>query len=73
MLHKIPCFCSARPFQIQANIEKFNALIRKLVYSFVERCRQSENSLVAALILSAIYFRSKCYDHYRDFFALDKG
>ena len=29
--HKIPCSCSACPFQIQANNESFNALIRKLM------------------------------------------
>ena len=56
MLHKNPRFCSARPFQNQASIEIFIALICKLMYRFVERCRQFENSIVTALIHSCYSF-----------------
>ena len=56
-------------FQIQANNEIFK--VCKLMYRFVERCRLSKNSLVAALMQSFSYFPSKYYAHYRDFLFLD--
>ena len=37
------------------------------MYRFVERCCQSENSLVTALIHSASYFHSKYSAHYCNF------
>ena len=43
MLYKIPRFYSARSFQIKANIETSNALIRKLMDRFVQRSSQSKN------------------------------
>ena len=73
MLNEILRFCSARSFQIQANVEIFNAFVHKLMYRFVERCGQSENSLVTALTHSARHFRSKYYAHYRDILILDNG
>ena len=54
--HKIIRFCKVCPFQIQANIKRFNTLIRKLMYHFVERTRQSKNSLVIALCTLLIIF-----------------
>ena len=71
MLHKIPCFRSTRPFQIQANSEIFDALIRKLMYRLFECCRHSEHSLATTLIYS-FNFCSK-YAYYRDILTLDNG
>ena len=55
---KIPRFFRARPFQIQANTATFNVLIGKLMYRFVERCRQSESSPVSAMVRSAGHFQT---------------
>ena len=71
MLYKIPRFCYTRPFQIQANIEIFNAPICKLMHPFVERCRQSEKSHVTALIHSASHFCLQFYAYYRNFLTLN--
>ena len=46
ILHNIPGYISAGLEQINANVTTFEALLRKCLFSYVTRCKQSRNMLM---------------------------
>ena len=58
MLHNFLSSSSARTFQVQHNIITLDALLRKSMYSFVNRCFHSGNSLIKSLFHSDVFFKS---------------
>ena len=51
-IHDIPCYCSVRQYQVEANVETFNALACILLFRFMNRCHRSTNVFVHALLHS---------------------
>ena len=43
MLHGLPRNTSARELQIQDDVVTFDALLRKSIFCFIDRCRKSDN------------------------------
>ena len=46
-IHDIPRYCSVRQYQVEANVDMptFDALVRKLLFRFMNRCHRSVTSL----------------------------
>ena len=64
ILHGIPRYISAREKQVCNDITTFDALIRKSVYSFINRCLCSTNSLTKSLMASDCYLQSPYVKYY---------
>ena len=58
-IHDIPRYCSVRQYQ-EANVDTFDALVRKLLFRFMNRCHRSTNVFVRSL-LNSCRFRSSKY------------
>ena len=64
ILHSIPRFMSANEGLVAAEIPTFQALIRRNVYGFVQRCLKSPNNWIKSLMNSDSFSFSKYYDYY---------
>ena len=53
---------SARELQVKANIPTFDALQRKLIYRFIERCCLSSNVCVNYTVYSNFFYQSDYYN-----------
>ena len=52
-IHDIPYYCSVCQYQVEANVDTFDALVRKLLFHFMNRCHRSTN----VFVLSLLHFR----------------
>ena len=60
-IHHIPRYCSVRQYQVEANVDTFDTLVRKLFFRFMNRCHRSTNVFVHSLLHSR-RFRFSNYD-----------
>ena len=58
-IHGIPSYCSVRQYQVEANVDTFDALVRKLLFRFMNRCHRSTNVFVHSLLHSCRFRCSK--------------
>ena len=58
-VHGIPRYCSVRQYQVGANVDTFHALVRKLLFRFMNRCHRSTNVFVHSLLHSCRFRFSK--------------
>ena len=63
-LYNLPWRASVSSHQVQCNIPAFEALLRKYTYLFLERCRQSNNVWLRALMQSDFLYSSLFFEHY---------
>jgi len=63
-LYNLPWRTSVSGHQVQCNIPTFEALLRKNVYQFLERCRKSSNVWLRALMQSDCSYSSLFLEHY---------
>jgi len=63
-LYNLPWRASICCHQVQCNIPTFEALLRKYTYLFLERCRQSNDVSLRALMQSDCLFSSLFFEHY---------
>ena len=64
ILHSIPRFMSANEGLVAAEIPTFQALIRRNIYGFVQRCLKSPNNWIKSLMNSNSFSLSKYYEYY---------
>ena len=64
ILHSIPHLMSANEGLVAAEIPTFQALIRRNVYGFVQRCLKSPNNWIKSLMNSDSFSLSKYYEYY---------
>ena len=62
-LHGLRRNVSARELQVQYNILTFDALRRKLLYRFLERCRASSNIYVNYTVNRDYFYESRYYTY----------
>ena len=58
-IYDIPRYCSVHQYQIEANVDTFDALARTLLFRFMNRCPRSTNVIVLSLLHSCRFVRSK--------------
>ena len=58
IFHHIPRYVSAHNYQVQSHIETFDALIRKDIFSFINRCINSQNIFIMLLMSSDLWHKS---------------
>ena len=58
IMHNIPRFVSVRQYQVEDCVFTFDALYRRLLWSFTNRCLSSSNSLLQCLWNSEVLFRT---------------
>ena len=63
LIHGIKRNVSATELQVKANIPTFDALQRKLIYRFIERCCLSSNVYVNYTVYSNFFYQSDYYKH----------
>ena len=63
ILHSIPRFMSANEGLVAAEIPIFQALIRRNVYGFVQRCLKSPNNWIKSFMNSDSFSLSKYYEY----------
>ena len=63
-LYNLPQRASVSSHQVQCNISTFEALVRKNMYLFRERCRKSTNVLLRAVMQSDCLYSSLFCEHY---------
>ena len=64
ILFDLPRYTSARTYQIEYKVTTFDALLRNLMFSFVNRCLLSNNLLINSLVSSTAFLSSDYYRHY---------
>ena len=64
ILHNILRFMSTNLSLVAAEIPIFQALIRRNVYKFVQRCLKSPNNWIKSLVISNSFSLSKYYQYY---------
>ena len=64
ILHYIPRCVSDRNHQVQSNIYILYALIRKHIFSFINRCMNSENIFIMSLMSFDLWYKSYCYQYF---------
>ena len=64
ILHHIPRCVGARNHQVQSNIDTFDALIRKYIFSFTNRCINSQNIFLMSLMSSDLWYKSFYYQYF---------
>ena len=64
MLHDLPRYTSARKFQVINHIPTFEALLRKTLYNFINRCLNSSNLLVTNMMNTYCFFDSQFFTYY---------
>ena len=64
MIHDLPRHISASVQQTFFNVYTFDALIRKSLFSFIERCRALPNFWINALMNSNVFYESKYFYMY---------
>ena len=63
LIHWLKRNVSERELQVKANIPTFDALQRKLIYRFIERCCLSSNVYVNYTVYSNFFYQSDYYKH----------
>ena len=64
MLHNLPRYTSAREFQVVNHIPIFEALLRKTLYNFINRCLNSSNLLVTNMMNIYCFYDSQFFTYY---------
>lgn len=64
LVHHIPRWISVRENMVSNDITTFEAVLRKSMYSFVQRCYNSSNSWINRLINSDVFHKSQYLCHY---------
>ena len=64
MLHNISRFMSANEGLVATEIPTFQALIRRNVYGFVQRCLKSLNNWIKSVMNSNSFCLSKYYEYH---------
>ena len=62
-LHGLPRNTSARELKIQDDIITFNALLRKSMFRFIDRCRKFDNSLIRCMVNSNYFPTMEYFCH----------
>jgi len=62
-LYNLPWRASVSSHQVQNNIPTFEALLRKNMYLFLERCRKSDNVWLRTLMQSDCLYSSLFFEH----------
>ena len=70
-IHGIPRYCSVRQYEVDANVETFDALVRKLLFRFMNRCHRSTNLFVHSLLHSCRFRCSKYIARFIDLLAVN--
>ena len=65
MLHNLPRCTSARELQVINHIPTFEALLRKTLYNFINRCLNSSNFRITDMMNTYCFFDSQFFTHYR--------
>jgi len=68
-----PWRASVSSHQVQYNIPTFEALLRKKVNLFLERCRKSNNVWLRALMQSDCLYSSLFFEHYNRILLCDSA
>jgi len=63
-LYKLPWRASVDSHHVQCNIPTFEAVLRKNMYLFLERCRNSNNVCLRGLMQSDCLYSSLYFEHY---------
>ena len=63
ILHGLPRNTSARELQTQDNNVTFDALLRKSIFRFIDRCRKSDNLLIRYTVNSDYFLTSEYFHH----------
>ena len=63
-LYNLTWRASVSSHQVQCNIPTFDALLRQHTYPFLERCRNSNNVWLRALMPSDCFYSSLIFEHY---------
>ena len=58
-IHGIPRYCSVRQYQVEVNVDTSDALVRKLLFRFMNRRHRSTNVFVHSLLHSCRFRCSK--------------
>ena len=67
----IPRYCSVRQYQVEANVDTFDALVRKLLFRFMNRCHRSTNVFVHSLLHSCRFRCSKYVARFIDLLSVN--
>ena len=70
-IHGIPRYCSVRQYQVEANVDTFDALARKLLFRFMNRCHRSTNVFVHSLLHSCRFRCSKYVARFIDLLSVN--
>ena len=70
-IHGIPRYCSVRQYQVEANVDTFDALVRKLLFRFMNRCHRSTNVFVHSLLHSCRFRSSKYVARFIDLLSVN--
>jgi len=62
-LYNLPWRASVNSHQVQNNIPTFEALLRKNMYLFLERCRKSDNVWLRTLMQSDYLYSCLFFEH----------
>ena len=64
MLHRLPRDCSASGMFVNYNVKNCAAIIRNLVFRFIERLEQSDNMIITSVLNSDLLWQSRIRKHW---------
>ena len=70
-IHGIPRYCSVCQYQVEANVDTFDALVRKLLFRFMNRCHRSTYVFVHSLLHSCRFRSSKYVARFIDLLSVN--
>ena len=65
-IHGILRYCSVCQYQVEANVDTFDALVRKLLFRFMNRCHRSTTVFIHSLLHSCRFRCSKYVARFYD-------
>ena len=70
-IHGIPRSCSVHQYQVEANVDTFDAFVRKLLFRFMNRCHRSTSVFVHSLLHSCRFLCSKYVARFIDLLSVN--
>ena len=64
LLHRLPRYCSASTMFVDFNVKNCYAVIRNLIFRFMERLELSKNSIIISVLNSDLRFVSRIRRHW---------
>ena len=64
LLHNLPKQSSASGMFVSSNVKNCSAVIRNVVYKFMQRLEVSENSIIKRVLNSDMYWQSRIRKHW---------